>query len=154
MHSCKSKKFFSGFTLIELLVVISIIGVLSSMVLVSTNTARSKTRYAQAYSSMKAIADAAEMEHNLAYTNYAPDVGQGIAPRFVPAYLSKWPTPPCPGWNYDWENWSGGADIRISLRKVNVDIVYYYCITTTAGCINGSGASIENAPGKVLTCNE
>ncbi len=50
-----------GFTLIELLVVIAIIGILSSVVLASLNTARVKSRVAAAQSTMKGIQTAAAM---------------------------------------------------------------------------------------------
>ena len=52
----KSNPAFSrGFTLIELLVVIAIIGILSSVVLASLNTARAKGRVASAQSTMKSV---------------------------------------------------------------------------------------------------
>jgi prepilin-type N-terminal cleavage/methylation domain-containing protein len=51
----------SGFTLIELLVVIAIIGILSSVVLASLNTARSKGRDAARQESIRSIQNALEL---------------------------------------------------------------------------------------------
>jgi len=53
-----------GFTLIELLVVISIIGLLSSVVLASLNTAREKSRDGKRLSEMKQIQLALEMYYD------------------------------------------------------------------------------------------
>ncbi len=60
------KNFSKGFTLIELLVVISIIGLLSTIVLASLNTARAKARDQQRISTMRQFANALE----LFYSNY------------------------------------------------------------------------------------
>jgi len=54
----------NGFTLIELLVVISIIGLLSSVVLSSLNSARMKARDANRLSDMRQIRLALEMYYN------------------------------------------------------------------------------------------
>ncbi|MEK7995391.1 MAG: type II secretion system protein, partial [Planctomycetota bacterium] len=60
-----------GFTLIELLVVIAIIGMLSSVILASLNTARQKARDARRLSDMKQIQTALELYYdtNRAYPN-------------------------------------------------------------------------------------
>lgn len=57
-HTNRFNKTFSGgggFTLIELLVVISIIGLLSSIVLTSVNSARNKAKVARAAADLKQL---------------------------------------------------------------------------------------------------
>ena len=54
----------SGFTLIELLVVIAVIGILSSIVLVSLNSARRKANATKAKQDLSQIAKAVQMAYN------------------------------------------------------------------------------------------
>jgi len=60
------KKNSKGFTLIELLVVIAIIGILSSVVLASLNSARKKSRDAHRVADIKQIQLALELEFDKA----------------------------------------------------------------------------------------
>ncbi len=72
-HMTKQK----GFTLIELLVVIAIIGILSSIVLASLNSARNKGKDASAKASMSSIRGAAEIYYNSASDATASQSGGG-----------------------------------------------------------------------------
>jgi len=82
------KKNKRGFTLIELLVVIAIIGILSSVVLASLNSARLKARDARRVADLKQIQVALELYYD-ANTKY-PDDHAVLAP----TYISKVPTDP------------------------------------------------------------
>lgn len=84
------KKLTKGFTLIELLVVIAIIGILSSVVLASLNSAREKARDAKRISDVKQIQLALEL--------YA-DSNNGLYPFATSSlatdgYLPAWPVAP------------------------------------------------------------
>ncbi len=75
-----------GFTLIELLVVIAIIGILSSVVLASLNSARTKSRDARRIGDMKQLQLALEMYYdtNGTYPSTASSTA-ALAPDFIPS---------------------------------------------------------------------
>jgi len=97
-----------GFTLIELLVVIAIIGILASVVLVSVNTARKKTRDAKRASDIKQVQLALEMyyDSNRQYPvaarwyggtgNCWGTVTDDWVPGLSPTYIAKLPLDPKP----------------------------------------------------------
>ena len=77
-----------GFTLIELLVVIAIIGILSSVVLASLNTARTKGNYAAVKSNLSTIQTQAELvyDNNNSYgANSSTDACTGTTGMFADA---------------------------------------------------------------------
>lgn len=94
-----TQKFKKGFTLIELLVVISIIGVLSTIVLSSLNSARVKARDAKRVSDIRQLQSALELyySNNGQYPNVqqATDSSTCDNPAIlldtylVPSYLPK-----------------------------------------------------------------
>lgn len=98
-----------GFTLIELLVVIAIIGILSSVVLASLNSARRKGRDARRISDVKQIQLALELYYDSSGTNEYPEEAAGnIAPAAAlePTYISKVPLDPQTGAGYSYNNLS------------------------------------------------
>ena len=80
-----------GFTLIELLVVIAIIGILSSVVLASLNSARQKGRDARRISDVKQIQLALELYYD---TNAGYPTGIYGTTLTSPGYISAIPTDP------------------------------------------------------------
>lgn len=88
------KKYYKkGFTLIELLVVIAIIGILSSVVLASLNSARKKGRDARRIADVKQIQLALELSYD-ANGNYPTTLS--TATLVTPGYISSVPTDPSP----------------------------------------------------------
>ncbi|MBI2475891.1 MAG: type II secretion system protein [Candidatus Taylorbacteria bacterium] len=80
-----------AFTLIELLVVIAIVGVLSSVVLASLNSARQKAR------DVKRVADVKSLQLALALYFDANSKYPGVLGDLTPTYISTVPTPPTTG---------------------------------------------------------
>ncbi len=124
-----------GFTLIELLVVIAIIGLLSSVVLASLNTARTKSRDARRLADLKQIQVALELYYSSQSTPGYPAALSSLAPTYIPAL----PTDPSSGSNYAYTVNSGNS---------------YYCIGATlestvpspADACDGSNNGIGTEP--------
>lgn len=108
--------FTKGFTLIELLVVIAIIGMLSSVVLGSLNSARDKARVARAVSDLKQIQNALVLyqDANNAYPCFDHTWDDTRETAWALPYL-KWPTHPW-GNQYHWEHGTAGFVFSVSLN--------------------------------------
>ena len=91
-----------GFTLIELLVVIAIIGILSSVVLASLNTARIKARDAQRVSDVRQIQLAMEFFYDNSIPKTYPTTAQGIAILVTNSLLPNLPVAPTGGTGYSY----------------------------------------------------
>jgi len=105
-----------GFTLIELLVVIAIIGILSSVVLASLNTARDKAKAARATSDLRQIVIALTFyqdDNNGAYPCFDHTWNDTEEIAWATSYL-KWPKNPW-GNQYHWEH-SQGFTFSISIN--------------------------------------
>lgn len=90
-----------GFTLIELLVVIAIIGLLSSVVLASLNSARERSRDARRIADIKQLQTALELYFDSASTPEYPDSLSALAAGdFIPSV----PTDPRTGSEYLYDN--------------------------------------------------
>ncbi len=101
MHISRAQR---GFTLIELLVVIAIIGILSSVVLASLNTARLKSRDARRISDIKQLQIALALYAD-ANSSVYPTTLAALAPTYIPVL----PTDP-----------SGGAAYKYSALHTGV----------------------------------
>lgn len=96
----------AGFTLIELLVVIAIIGILSSIVLASLNSARQKGRDAKRISDIKQLQLALELSYD---TNGAYPIAITTATLVTPGYIATIPTDPSTAAAYSYAALGSGA---------------------------------------------
>lgn len=93
----KGMKNTRGFTLIELLVVIAIIGILSSVVLASLNSARSRAQDAKRFADLRQLSSALEIYYNDVGSYPPNDPITQVNPSLnvlVPTYMSSIPADP------------------------------------------------------------
>lgn len=100
-----------GFTLIELLVVIAIIGILSSIVLASLNTARLKSRDARRVADIKQIQLAMQLYYD-ANSSYPTDI-YAASGSLMPTYIATVPSDPVGQVQYAYERLSSGSSYQI-----------------------------------------
>jgi prepilin-type N-terminal cleavage/methylation domain-containing protein len=96
-----------GFTLIELLVVIAIIGILSSIVLASLNTARQKSRDARRVADIKQVQLAMQLYYDA--TSQYPTTTALLAP----TYIATIPRDPVGQVAYPYTQLNSGASYHI-----------------------------------------
>jgi prepilin-type N-terminal cleavage/methylation domain-containing protein len=92
-----------GFTLIELLVVIAIIGILSSVVLASLNSARKKGRDARRVADVKQMQLALELYYDNNSSEYPDDIYAAAPAGLSPTYISVVPKDPQTNTNYPYK---------------------------------------------------
>lgn len=140
----------TGFTLIELLVVIAIIGILSSVVLASLNSARKKGRDARRVADLKQLQLALELNYD-ASGSY-PATGTGVASTSLTdlvtnGYIATMPSDPGSGAYGYVQTDSGngyvlGAILETSNTALSTDYDGSQAIT-----INGSSADCSTNAG-------
>lgn len=123
-HIQKFRNGTSGFTLIELLVVIAIIGLLASVVLLSLNSARAKSRDAKRIADAKLIASAMELYYNDngSYPAQTTDL--------IPNYLGTWPKYPSPSAD-------GSCGSNLIYQFTGTPTATTYALTFCLGALTG-----------------
>lgn len=139
-----------AFTLIELLVVIAIIGLLSSIVLASLNSARSKANDSKRVSDLREIEKALETYANDHSGNYPSTSGswrsqcssdgsyapQNMAPGLVPTYISQFPSDP------QMNKTANTCCYKYTSDGTDYDALDFNC--STADTSNGALASLKD----------
>jgi type IV pilus assembly protein PilA len=143
-----------GFTLIELLVVIAIIGILSSVVLASLNTARNKGADAAVKSNLANARAQAEIVYDSrtanvnTYTNVcntgAVDGVTGIGANVTAAGAASGTTAVC---NSNASAWAAAAQLKATNVVGGTTGTDYWCVDST-----GASKAIDSALGTATSC--
>ncbi len=151
MNRTVTPKAVLGFTLIELLVVIAIIGILSSIVLASLNTARLKARDARRVADIKQLQLALQLfyDANSSYPTTTAMAGLN------PTYIATIPEDPVQQTAYLYDPLSSGASYHIGAnledqnnQALNSD---QDTVSTNINGADKSGASPSDCAGSTAT---
>jgi len=166
--------FFKGFTILELLIVIAILGLLSSVLIVSYPAIIERAYLSRTIQEMSSIVRGFQLYTTEHDGQYPDDTNRNIPPE-VEQYITPndyWPQAPWPGSVYDWDNWTdpstGEKIYQLSIRFCEFDnpsscnfpdtnwaedfdhySAVYYCI---GGPCRSHIARPSNHPGYCLNC--
>jgi prepilin-type N-terminal cleavage/methylation domain-containing protein len=125
----------NGFTLIELILTVAILAILMSIATASYDVFKANVRFSKIKGDMDAIAKSALNDYST--SNIWAPLSFGVMPSVWSrnGELSQWPSPPCPGWYYSWEDWSafGYPVTQVTLRRTNNTLLWGYCLDTLGG---------------------
>ena len=143
-----------GFTLIELLVVIAIIGILSSVVLASLNSAREKGRDARRISDLKQLQLALELYYDGGSNTYPAALAS-----LTPNYISVIPTDPSSGtaaYGYvqlgSGSSYVVGAELETTNSVLNADYDSDQAITINGAATNCNANAGAPGANEVVYC--
>lgn len=137
-----------GFTLIELLVVIAIIGILSSVVLASLNSARQKSRDARRVGDVKQLQLALEMYYDT--EGDYPTTAEGLLGELVPTYIPAEPLDPQSGASYTYG--SIVASSSYVLRATLESTTHKALGTDINGTVAADGGNVDCADASGYYC--
>ena len=139
-----SKRFIGkrnlGFTLIELLVVIAIIGILSSVVLASLNTARGKGADAAAKSNLNNMRAQAEIVYDNGSSSY---LGVCADPNVIKAMAAARTTEGAATWATTADNLSAGGCVSSANAWVAWVLLAKGATPTNLYCVDSTGSSYQ-----------
>ena len=165
MDHQKHKK-TAGFTLIEMMIVLAIIGILLGLATIGYDALKADARFSKIAGDMDGIAKSAANDY-ITNAVWAP-LTFGAMPAVWASNreLDAWPSPPCPGWYYSWEDWSafGYQVTQVTLRRADNTLLWGECLDSAGGTavcnvgdpiFGGGGATdIAQVATHAVYCNE
>ncbi len=154
----------SGFSFLEIVMVVAIMGIVYGVLGATYDSLKARMRFSHIRGDMDAIAKAAFADFAAHPNNeWAAMVMPGDPPSFVGKNLNRWPTPPCPGWYYSWDNFYGVPSVqavRITVRRHDLSAIWNLCLQNYEGNCNGDDGfggtppAIDLIDSKYVSCGE
>jgi prepilin-type N-terminal cleavage/methylation domain-containing protein len=158
----KISKANAGFTLFELMIALAILSVVVVVLAPRIELLKARSRYSRVAADVRSLVTVANADFADNH-DYAPPAFPGELPPRFQNWLGVWPQPPCPGWNYQWDNIVDAnltGFVRITVRNASDAPLFYQCVSVVGGLASCEetgdpiygGQDLFNIPDKVVSC--